>query len=177
MKIETSKVAQVVQLLVEGLGIRSTARISGLDQKTVLKILETVGEQCAEMLDQKIRGLQPEPVEVDECWTMVEHKRRLGNTPTSGDFYALLASGKETRLIASWFVGKRNQESADFFTSDCVTVSEASRKLLRTVGVDLCGAFSKTRTKERTTRFRLRNTKAITSELTAENVATVPETF
>ena len=81
MKIETPKVAQVVQLLVEGLGIRSVSRITGLDQKTVLKVLATVGEQCAEMLDQKICGLQPEPVEVDECWTMVEHKRALGNTP------------------------------------------------------------------------------------------------
>jgi hypothetical protein len=29
-----------------------------------------------------------------------------------------MLSGKETKLIASWFVGKRNQESADFFTSD-----------------------------------------------------------
>ena len=118
MKVETSKVVQVVKLLVEGLGIRSTARFTGLDQKTVLKILETVGAQCAEMLDQKLLNLNAEPIEIDECWTMVEHKRAKGNTATTGDFYALLASGKDSKLIASWYVGKRDQEDSNNFISD-----------------------------------------------------------
>jgi transposase-like protein len=119
VRVETSKVAQVVRLLVEGMGIRSASRITGLDQKTVLKILETVGTQCAELLDQRLLNLEPEPIEVDECWTMVLHKRAgFGNTPVSGDFYALLASGKFSKLIASWFVGKRDQASANYFAAD-----------------------------------------------------------
>lgn len=118
VKVETDKVVQVVKLLCEGLGVRATARLSGLDQKTVLKILAAVGSQCAEMLDQRLLNLNPEPLEIDECWTMVLNKRGKGNTPVSGDFYALLASCKESKLIASWYVGKRDQQAANDFTSD-----------------------------------------------------------
>jgi transposase-like protein len=118
VKVETAKVVQVVKLLTEGLGSRATSRLTSLDQKTVLNILETVGAQCAEMLDQRILNIKPEPLEVDECWTMVAHKRAKGNTPSKGDFYAFLASGKHTKLIASWYVGKRNNADCLDFVDD-----------------------------------------------------------
>lgn len=100
------------------MGVRATARIARVDQKTVLNVLATTGRACAEMLDQKLINLKSEPLEIDECWTMVQNKRRKCNTPTRGDFYALLCSGKTTKLIASWYVGKRNFEAANDFVAD-----------------------------------------------------------
>jgi IS1 family transposase len=108
----------IVRLLTEGLGIRASARLAGVDQKTVLNILESAGRACAELLDNKLINLKPEPIEIDECWTMVANKRRRGNTPTTGDFYAFLASGKESKLIASYYVGKRDHQSGDDFMED-----------------------------------------------------------
>ena len=79
----------------------------------MLNIFTTVGAQVAEFMDEKIRNIKPEPIEVDECWTLVANKQAKGNTPDAGDFYAYLASGGETKLIASYVTGKREYESSD----------------------------------------------------------------
>jgi transposase-like protein len=56
VRIETAKAAQVVNLLVEGVGIRAPSRLTGLDQGTILNILKTAGEHCARLLDAKIQN-------------------------------------------------------------------------------------------------------------------------
>lgn len=84
-------------------------------------MLVKAGEHCADLLDQKVLNLKPEPLEVDECWTFVTNKRNLRNTEDSGDFYAFLASGKQSKLIFSAVVGKRNKETANDFMLDVRT--------------------------------------------------------
>lgn len=105
-------------MLCEGLGVRATARLADVDIKTVLNVLEKVGEHCADFLDQKLINLKSEPVEIDECWTFVHNKRELRNDSASGDFYAFLASGLHSKIIMSYYVGKRDQESGNEFTQD-----------------------------------------------------------
>jgi IS1 family transposase len=121
VRTETDKTVQVVKMLCEGLGVRSTARLTGLEKKTVLNILVKAGATVADLMDEKIRNLKPEPVEVDECWTFVANHRMKGNTVATGDFYAYLASGAETKLIASYVTGKREYESSDVLISDLRT--------------------------------------------------------
>lgn len=105
-------------MLCEGLGVRATSRLSGVDQKTVLNILRTAGIACARLQDKLARNLKPEPIEIDECWTMVCNKRALINNESRGDFYAFLASGMESKLVCSFAVGKRNDETAQGFVRD-----------------------------------------------------------
>ena len=66
LRIETSKVNEVVRLLCEGVGIRATSRLSGLDQETVLNVLTTVGEKCAQFHDATVRNIPTVNVETDE---------------------------------------------------------------------------------------------------------------
>jgi hypothetical protein len=116
--VDAGKAVLVIRLLTEGLGVRAAARLASVDQKTVLNILESAGRTCAELLDQKLVNLKPEPIEIDECWTMVTNKRRKGNTAITGDFYAFLASGKDSKLITSYYVGKRDHRAGDDFMED-----------------------------------------------------------
>jgi IS1 family transposase len=118
VRVDADKTLQVVKMLCEGLGVRSASRLSGLNQRTILNILTTAGEHCAQLLNEKIRGLKPEPVEIDECWTFIANKRNQGNTLSSGDFYAFLASGKNTKLIISYVTGKRDDTVGDEFIFD-----------------------------------------------------------
>jgi IS1 family transposase len=118
VRTETDTTAQVVKMLCEGLGIRSTARLSGVEKKTVINILKTAGSHCAEFMDSKVRNLKSEPIEVDECWTLVGHKRAKGNNPEKGDFYAYFASGAESKLIMSYTTGKRENQSGQDLISD-----------------------------------------------------------
>ncbi|MGA3284604.1 MAG: hypothetical protein ABSD57_09120 [Verrucomicrobiota bacterium] len=89
-----------------------------MNKQTVLHILAKAGEHCADLLDQKILNLKPEPLEIDECWTFVKNKRALKNTDDAGDFYAFLASGKNSKLILSHLVAKRTRVLATDFMLD-----------------------------------------------------------
>lgn len=121
VRVDFNQACQVVRLFAEGLGVRAVCRLTNLNKETVLHVLVQAGEHCAELLDQKILNLKPEPIEIDECWTFVKNKRALKNTVDAGDFYAFLASGKQSKLILSYLVGKRTQEVANDFMLDIRT--------------------------------------------------------
>ena len=47
-RLDTTRRAQVISSLVEGNSIRATARMTGVVQNTIVKLLEDVGAACAE---------------------------------------------------------------------------------------------------------------------------------
>ncbi len=112
--IETAKAVQVINLLVEGVGIRSISRLTGLDQKTTLKILASAGERCARLLDEKVINVEVESVQVDELFSFVfcKQKNNLTNDYERGDQYTFLAIDSASKLILSHVVGKRDSGHA-----------------------------------------------------------------
>ena len=58
MYISPEDARRVVQLLVEGDSIRSTQRISDLDQNTIMKILVLAGEKCSAIMGKHVRNVQ-----------------------------------------------------------------------------------------------------------------------
>ena len=45
--LSTAKRVQIVSALVEGVGIRATARMAGVSKDTVMKLWREIGEACA----------------------------------------------------------------------------------------------------------------------------------
>lgn len=120
VRIETSQAAQVVRLLVEGVGIRAISRLTDLHQETVLNILAAAGQHCARLLDEKIRNVQVESVQVDELFCFVGCKQR-NNTEQDynrGDQYTFLAVDSASKLILSHVIGKRDSGNAHWILSD-----------------------------------------------------------
>lgn len=112
--IETHKIVQVVNLLVEGVGIRAASRLTQLDQKTILKIVLSAGERAAQVLDEKVRNVTVESVQVDELFCFVGCKQRnnQGNDYNRGDQYTFLAVDSASKLILSHVIGKRDSGNA-----------------------------------------------------------------
>jgi transposase-like protein len=50
MYVSEEKAIMVVKLLIEGNSIRSTQRITGVDQNTIMKILVLAGERCEKLM-------------------------------------------------------------------------------------------------------------------------------
>lgn len=71
MRVETAKAAQVVNLPVEGVGIRAASRLTGLDQGTILNILKSAGQNCARLLEAKIQNVPVQHVGIDEVFAFV----------------------------------------------------------------------------------------------------------
>ncbi|MGA2447041.1 MAG: IS1 family transposase [Polyangiaceae bacterium] len=117
-----SKQVAVISALVEGCSLRSTARMTGVDRETVGTLLLRVGDGCANLLDDTMRDLPCTRLEIDELWAFVGKKQR-NVKPTdaawrTGDMWTYLATDAETKLVPSFMVGKRNEETTNAFIKD-----------------------------------------------------------
>ncbi len=108
LRVPMDKALQVLHLLVEGVGIRACERLTGINKKTVLAILEVAGRKCARLLDRKVRDVSVEFVQLDELWSFVNAKQINAKHPEHGDAYTFLAIDRKSKLIISHFVGKRD---------------------------------------------------------------------
>ena len=116
------KQIQIVNCLVEGVSLRATARLCGVERNTVGRVLLRVGDHCAQLLNERMRRVPSRLLQVDEIWTFVAKKeKRLNghdNQAEMGDQYVFVALDAESKLIPSFYVGKRTAESAHYFMSD-----------------------------------------------------------
>lgn len=113
----------VVSALTEGLGIRATARITGVNRETVGKLALQVGRGCAELHDRLMVGIRVNRIECDELWAYVGHKRNPQSgkpsfNPEKGDQYTFIALGASSRAIIAYRTGKRDSEMTDQFIQD-----------------------------------------------------------
>jgi IS1 family transposase len=117
------KQIQIINSLVEGCSVCSTARLVGVEHKTVLRVLLRVGKRCERLLDEKMRNIQSRFIQVDEMHGYVQvRQKKLDPTrhdeTTMGEQYVFIAIDSETKLIPSFNVGKRNAENAYWLMKD-----------------------------------------------------------
>lgn len=117
LRIEPEKAIQAIHLLCEGMGIRAIERLTGIHRDTVLNVLETAGDKCARLMEEKAKGLTVRDVQVDELYAFVECLQQ--NTEVGdqlrGDQYTFLAIERNTKFIIHSLVGKRDKGNAYAF--------------------------------------------------------------
>ena len=117
--LETEKKVLAVSMLAEGSSIRSIERITGIHRDTIMRLGVRIGEGCAKIQDEKMRGLICPQIEVDEIWGFIGAKRK--NAPRTGhygDVWTFIAMDVPTKLIPSFVVGKRDAYHAKAFMDD-----------------------------------------------------------
>jgi IS1 family transposase len=112
----------IVTVLVEGCSMRSVSRMTDTDRKTITRLLARVGEACAVLMDERMRDLPCQRLELDELWSFVGKKQRHvtqdDDVESVGDTWTWVATCATTKLVPSFLVAKRDQEAADMFVSD-----------------------------------------------------------
>jgi IS1 family transposase len=112
----------VIGAIVEGVSIRSIERMTGVHRDTIMRLMVKVGEACERLLDQLMRDLPCEALEVDEIWGYVAKKQRnvtKDDDPTRmGDMWTFVAIDADTKLIPCFLTGKRDAENARAFIAD-----------------------------------------------------------
>jgi IS1 family transposase len=119
--LSNEKKILVLNSLVEGNSIRSTVRMTGVNKKTVMRLLVEAGEQAREILDSQLVNLQSRYIEVDEIWTYMGKKQkqtRKGDNPELGDQYVFVAMDAQTKLVYGFSIGKRNYKMAHAFMKE-----------------------------------------------------------
>jgi IS1 family transposase len=114
----------ILTALTEGCSIRSTSRMTGSHIETILKLLSETGQKAQAMLNEKMRGIRAEALEMDELWCYIAKKQRhLTETdhiqhPEYGDTYTYIALDPITKLVPTFHVGKRDAIHTNLFVSD-----------------------------------------------------------
>ena len=121
-RISRDKQTTIIHCLVEGMGVRPTARVVGYHQ-TVLKLLCSAGTWANQYCDEHLRDLACRRLEVDEAWSFVyaeEKNLERAKCPPkqAGDVWLWVAFDPETKLIPSWRTGDRTLEMARDFMAD-----------------------------------------------------------
>lgn len=122
-RLSTEKRAQIVAALVEGNSIRSTCRMTSASKNTVLRLLVDLGYACMSHHDRAIRNLKCERVQCDEIWSFCFAKQKnvpveQADDPGRGDVWTWTAIDADSKLIASYLVGKREAADAQAFIAD-----------------------------------------------------------
>jgi IS1 family transposase len=120
-RISPEKKLAVISALLEGNSVRSTERMSGIHRDTICRLLVEAGNRCTELLDAKVRNLRCEFVQCDEIWTFVGKKQRhirKGDSAEFGDQWVFVAMDAETKLVASYRIGKRTWDTTSSFMDD-----------------------------------------------------------
>jgi len=121
MRLPMEKAEMILRLLVEGSSIRSIERVTGVHRDTIMRLLLLAGENCARLLDAKIRNLRTRYFQCDEIWSFVFKKRahvRQGESAEFGDQWVFIAMDAESKLIASFRIGKRTLDNTQAFMKD-----------------------------------------------------------
>lgn len=112
----------VVNALVEGCSVRSTERMTGVNRETIGTLLVRVGNGCADLLDETMRDLDCDRLEIDELWAFVGKKQRHVTAEDDksrvGDTWTFVAIDGDTKLIPSFLVGKRDAVHTNIFIDD-----------------------------------------------------------
>lgn len=120
MRLSIEKAIQVLQLLVEGVSVRSAERITGVEKKTILSLLERVGVRCEMLLENLIREIPVRDIQCDELWGYVQMKektktRKALTSEKLGDAYCFVAIERDSKLILSWHLGRRSAADTNLF--------------------------------------------------------------
>jgi IS1 family transposase len=111
-----------IQALIEGNSIRSTERMTGIHRDTIMRLLVRTGDECQRFMNDRIKNVQSQKVQVDEIWTYVFKKQaRISgdeNAAGIGDQYVFVGIDSDTKLVISHLVGKRDAASCYYFMRD-----------------------------------------------------------
>jgi IS1 family transposase len=120
--LKTDQKITVTAALAEGNSIRSIERMTGIHRDTIMRLGVRIGQGCARLLDEKMRGLDCKRLELDEVWGFIGKKARHikeGDDPTFGDVWTYCAIDADTKLVPAFHVSStRDAENTNAFIAD-----------------------------------------------------------
>ena len=79
LHLSEESIAQIIHHAAEGVGVRATARLLGLDKDTVNRVILRAGEHCQLVLSSLLRSLKLKETQLDELWAFVKKRKILAN--------------------------------------------------------------------------------------------------
>jgi IS1 family transposase len=122
MRLPVEKALNILRLLLDGMSIRACERFTGVCHKTICDMILEVGDRCGQFLSDRLQGVPVSDVQCDEIWSFVGMKERTktnthNSDPLMGDSYCYVGLERDTKLIVSYLLGKRDEFDTHEFAS------------------------------------------------------------
>ncbi|MEO8098304.1 MAG: IS1 family transposase [Acidobacteriota bacterium] len=123
-RLDSAKRTAVLTALMEGCSIRSTVRMTGVAKKTVMRLLVEAGAVADAFQSRTLVNLPCKRIQVDELWSFCYAKAKnvtpemAEGHPGAGSVWIWAAICADTKLVPSWCVGNRDEESGVAFLTD-----------------------------------------------------------
>ncbi len=122
-KLDKHKRVMILNMLVEGMSMRSISRTVGVSINTVSKLLVEAGEACAVYHDETVRNVNANRVQCDEIWSFCYAKDKNVKTAKAapegaGDVWTWTAIESDSKMILAYEVGDRSGATAIEFMDD-----------------------------------------------------------
>lgn len=112
----------VLAALCDGNSIRAVERMTGVHRDTIMRFGIALGEGAIHLHNRLARSLSCSLIQCDEIWSFVGKKDKRATEQEKaigkGEAYTFVALDSSSRFAISWYVGKRNEESAKAFMND-----------------------------------------------------------
>jgi len=122
-KLPLHKRVMILNMLVEGMSMRSISRTVGVSINTVTKLLVEAGEACAAYHDETVRDVKANHVQCDEIWSFCYAKEKNVKAAKAapdgaGDVWTWTAIERDSKMILAYEVGDRSAQTAIEFMDD-----------------------------------------------------------
>ena len=122
-KLDINKRIIILNMMVEGISMRSISRTVGVSINTVSKLLVEAGEACAKFHDENVRNVNAKRVQCDEIWSFVYAKdknvKAAKTAPDgAGDVWTWTALDADSKMILAYQIGDRSSATAVEFMDD-----------------------------------------------------------
>jgi transposase-like protein/IS1 family transposase len=136
MYLPEEKALMVLQMLVEGNSIRSITRITGIEKKTILTLLNVAGERCEDLMNRKMRKVKCSDLQFDEVWTFCRMKEKVktrkGLTGDHlGDAYCFTAFERDSKLLLTWHLGRRTEQDTTAFVEKVYDAVDGTTNIIQ----------------------------------------------
>jgi transposase-like protein/IS1 family transposase len=119
MRISMKEAVSALAMLLEGMSIRATERLTGMHRDTICELILVVGENCQRLLAERIRDVPVNDVQLDEIWSFVgmKEKTRVDRAASAewGDCWTFIAIERETKLVLAHEIGQRDMATCTRF--------------------------------------------------------------
>ena len=122
-KLSITKRVTILNMLIEGMSMRSISRTVGVSINTVTKLMIEAGEVCAAYHDETVHDVDARKVQCDEIWAFCYAKAKnvakaKAAPRGAGDVWTWTALDSDSKMILSYEVGDRSGATAIEFMDD-----------------------------------------------------------
>jgi IS1 family transposase len=119
MRIGLDRAEKIIAMLCEGMSVSAAARLTDTDPHTIIDLVNYVGERCDAYMQENIKGIHVEEIQMDEQWQFVLCKKATAKAKKyvggCGDCWCYSAIERSTKLVVAWHMGKRDEKHTNAF--------------------------------------------------------------